>query len=104
MSILFPKVNKMPDWNYRPIYYDPEKEARKEKLAHLQARRKVKEKDEISSQADNHDEYVPTLRHGSFRQAHEQNMPSHKRASRTSRLAFWIALLIMLIFCFYYLL
>ena len=32
MSVLFPKVNKPREWDYRPIYYDPEKEARKEKV------------------------------------------------------------------------
>ena len=35
MSVLFPKVNKPREWDYRPIYYDEEKEARKEKLARL---------------------------------------------------------------------
>ena len=35
MSILFPKVNKPREWDYRPIYYDEEKEALKEKLARL---------------------------------------------------------------------
>ena len=33
MSVLFPKVNKPREWDYRPIYYDKDKEARKEKLA-----------------------------------------------------------------------
>jgi len=36
MSVLFPKVNKPREWDYRPIYYDKDKEARKEKLARLQ--------------------------------------------------------------------
>jgi hypothetical protein len=35
MSILFPKVPKPREWDYRPIYYDKEKEARKDKLARL---------------------------------------------------------------------
>ncbi len=35
MSVLFPKVNKPREWDYRPIYYDKDKEARKEKLARL---------------------------------------------------------------------
>ena len=66
MSVLFPKVNKPREWDYRPIYYDPEKEARKEKLARLH--------------------------HGSFREEHEKNMSS-QRAKNKSRLTFWIALL-----------
>lgn len=31
MSVLFPKVNKPREWDYRPIYFDEEKEARKDK-------------------------------------------------------------------------
>ena len=79
MSILFPKVPKPRGWDYRPIYYDKEKEARKDKLARLHR--------------------------GSFREAHESN--THKRKNnnqRKSKLAFWIALLLLLIFAFNYLL
>ena len=36
MSELFPKGNKPREWDYRPIYFDKEKEARKDKeLARL---------------------------------------------------------------------
>jgi hypothetical protein len=79
MSILFPKVPKPREWDYRPIYYDKEKEARKDKLARLHR--------------------------GSFREAHEAN--THRRkdpAKRASKLVFWIALLGLLLFAFYYLL
>ena len=31
MSVLFPKVNKPREWDYRPIYFDEKKEARKDK-------------------------------------------------------------------------
>ena len=76
MSVLFPKVNKPREWDYRPIYYDEDKERRKEKLA--------------------------SLHRGSFREQHEKNMQHHK-AEHKSRLWFWIALLAMLLFAFYYL-
>ena len=79
MSILFPKVPKPRGWDYRPIYYDKEKEARKDKLARLHR--------------------------GSFRESHETN--THKRQNsnqRKSKLVFWIALLLLLIFVFHYLL
>ena len=79
MSVLFPKVPKPREWDYRPIYYDKEKEARKDKLARLHR--------------------------GSFREAHEAN--THKKSdqtTRTSKLVFWIALLVLLLFAFYYLL
>lgn len=79
MSVLFPKVPKPREWDYRPIYYDKDKEARKDKLARLHR--------------------------GSFREAHEAN--THRRkdpAKRASKLIFWIALLGLLLFAFYYLL
>lgn len=68
MPVLFPKVNKPREWDYRPIYYDPEKEARKEKLARLHR--------------------------GSFREQHEKNMQTQK-SKNNSRLIFWIALLVL---------
>lgn len=77
MSVLFPKTNKLPKWDYRPIYYDAEKEARKDKLARLHR--------------------------GSFREEHEKSRAS-VRASRGSRIAFLLSLLILLLFAFYFLL
>lgn len=79
MSILFPKVPKPREWDYRPIYYDKEKEARKDKLARLHR--------------------------GSFREAHETNTYKRKeQQQKKSKLVFWILLLALLLFVFYYLL
>ena len=79
MSVLFPKVPKPRKWDYRPIYYDKEKEARKDKLARLHR--------------------------GSFREAHEANTYYRKDPpKRKSKLLFWIALLGLLLMAFYYLL
>ena len=79
MSVLFPKVPKPRGWDYRPIYYDKEKEARKEKFARLHR--------------------------GSFREAHENNTYNRKHhTKRASKLILWIALLALLLFAFYYLL
>ena len=74
MSVLFPKVNKPREWDYRPIYYNEEKEARNEKLARLHR--------------------------GSFREQHEK-LKIHNAAQRKSKLAFWIALLVLLLFAFF---
>ena len=72
MSVLFPKTNKPREWDYRPIYYDPEKEARKDKkLARLQ--------------------------HGAFREQHEKNMTELRKNKKKSNLVFWIALLLILL-------
>lgn len=78
MSVLFPKVPKPREWDYRPIYFDKDKEARKDKkLARLQ--------------------------HGAFRAEHEKNM-TELRKKKPSRLFLLIALLIILIFGIYMLL
>mgnify|MGYP007069895853 CR=1 FL=1 len=76
MSVLFPKVNKPREWDYRPIYYDEKKEARKDKLARLHR--------------------------GVFREEHEKNK-RQSNVKNKSRLGFWIALLVLLLFVFYYL-
>lgn len=111
MSVLFPKVNKPREWDYRPIYYDEEKEARKAKLARLRALREQKESDrqaEGSNQPiagnEGDGEYVTRLHRGSFREAHEAQTKLHTDTTRKSKLGFWIALLAMLLFCFYFLL
>jgi len=75
MSVLFPKVQKPREWDYRPIYYDEDKEARKEKR-------------------------LARLHHGSFREEHEKNM-TELRKKRQSRLWLWIVLIGLLIFTFY---
>ena len=75
MSVVFPKVQKPREWDYRPIYYDKDKEARK-------------------------DRKLARLHHGSFREEHEKNM-SELRRRKPSRLIFWIALLVMLLFALY---
>ena len=78
MSVLFPKVNKPREWDYRPIYYDKEKEARKDKK-------------------------LARVRRGAFRQEHEKNM-TELRKKKESKLIFWLVLLGMLIIGFYVLL
>lgn len=77
MSVLFPKVNKPREWDHRPIYYDEQKEARKEKLARLHT--------------------------NSMREEYER----HKRereAKNRSRIGFWVALLILAFLIYYFVL
>lgn len=75
MSVLFPKVNKPREWDYRPIYYDKDKEARK-------------------------DRKLARLHHGSFREEHEKNM-TELRKKKQSRLIWLLVILGMLILGFY---
>ncbi|MBR4521379.1 MAG: hypothetical protein IKO63_08190 [Paludibacteraceae bacterium] len=102
MSVLFPKVNKPREWDYRPIYYDEEKEARKQKLARLQALREQKE--QADSENKDGKEHVTTLHRGSFREAHEAQTKLRIDTERKSKLSFWIVLLILLFIVFYWLL
>ena len=106
MSVLFPKVNKPREWDYRPIYYDEEKEARKQKLARLRALREQKEADELNGERakDEGAEHVTTLHRGSFREAHEAQTKLRTDTAHKSKLTFWIVLLALLIFVFYVLL
>lgn len=76
MSVLFPKVPKPREWDYRPIYYDKDKEERKERQERI--------------------------RRGSFREAHERNMSEITRRKK-SKLGLWLALLAMLLLLFFFL-
>jgi len=102
MSILFPKINKPREWDYRPIYYDPQKEERKRKLETLRANQKAEETqktEQNQSDKDSKEPYVPTLHRGSFREMRDaQGLSAHDKLRRTSRLTFWIALLALLVF------
>ena len=78
MSVLFPKVNKPREWDYRPIYYDEEKEARKDKR-------------------------LARLRRGAFREEHEKNM-TELRKKRQFKLLVWVLRIALLVFGIYILL
>lgn len=113
MSVLFPKVNKMPEWNFQPRFYDHEKEKRQQKLKQLQAERARKEKEKATAECaenseqnasdESKEEFVPTLHRGSFRELRDEKFQRKNTAENTSRIAFWLALLGMLIFVFYFL-
>ncbi len=103
MSVLFPKVNKPRQWDYRPIYYDPKKDERAQKLAKLRAQRAKDEGKNAESGAQNAD-YVHNLHRGSFREAKEATGSRYtSEARKSSRLGFWIALFVMLLFFIYFL-
>ena len=114
MSVLFPKVNKPPTWDYRPIYYDPKKDEMDRKLAALQAKRAAQENAKGESDVDEAKEasaektagasrpYVPTLHRGSFREAHEAGMSSYRaREERKTKLRIWVVILVLLLFGIY---
>ncbi|MCM1034819.1 MAG: hypothetical protein NC038_04520 [Paludibacter sp.] len=98
MSVLFPKVNKPREWDYRPIYYDKEKDERAAKLAKLRMERKEKQASQDGRESRGQDEetYVSKLHRGSFREARAQADGLRNKAHRTSRLTFWLVLLMLL--------
>lgn len=104
MSVLFPKVNKMPDWNWRPIYYDPKKDEMERKLKALQDKRAAEEKAAADGKKVQDLNYTPSLHRGSFREAHEDHMSMRQKANRQSKLVLWVVILCLLIFTFYVLL
>ena len=112
MSVLFPKVNKPPTWDYRPIYYDPKKDEMDRKLAALQAKRAAEQQaksegkpaDDASAEntAGASKPYVPTLHRGSFREMHEAGMSSYRmREERKTKLRIWVVILVLLLFGIY---
>lgn len=105
MSVLFPKVNKMPTWDWRPIYYDPKKDEMDRKLKALQAKRAAEEKaaaDAADGKSESDLNYTPTLHRGSFRESHEDRSSVRTRANRQSKLILWVVILCLLIFLMYF--
>ncbi len=109
MSVLFPKVNKPPTWDYRPIYYDPKKEEMKEKLAALQARRAAEQAAKGQTDGASEDNKpseeavrVHSLHRGSFREAHDAGASRYRlREERKTKMRVWLIILAMLIFFVY---
>lgn len=110
MSVLFPKVNQPPTWDYRPIYYDPKKEEMKEKLAALQARRAAEQQAQANetgqdTQGENSREetvYTHSLHRGSFREAHDAGASRYRlREERKTKMRVWLVILAMLAFFVY---
>lgn len=106
MSVLFPKINKAPTWEWRPIYYDPKKDEMDAKLQKLQAERAAKAAAEAKQNgeevATEKQPYTPTLHRGSFREAKENSASAMRaNANRQSRLVFWVVLFCIIFLVFY---
>jgi len=92
MTPFFFKIYKPRTYNYRPRYYDPQKEAQKE-------REEKYAKNESGENSETGGEYKPSLRRGSFREELEKERGmrgsisrKHSRQSNT-RLIIIIAIL-----------
>jgi len=92
MTPFFFKIYKPRTYNYKPRYYDPEKEARKE-------REERYGKNDDGERVENNSEYRPSLQRGSFREELEKERGlrgstyrKHSRQSNT-RLIIIVAIL-----------
>ncbi len=94
MSIFFPKLPKPRQWDYRPIYYDEEKERRKERLRQLQEEREAAEgkPNEQATEGRQHN-----LHRGSFREAAERNQSTRVKQNRQANIRFFVILLMLLL-------
>lgn len=105
MSILFPKINKPRQWDYRPIYYDEEKYERRKRLEAMkkEAQHEAEAEREARQQASTGTEqpYHTTLHRGSFREARDNNslrVEEGKKANRRFVVILAILLVIALIY------
>ncbi len=101
MSILFQKINKPRQWDYRPIYYDEEKYERQKRLEAMkqQAQREIEAEREAQGQPSalsSEQPYHTTLHRGSFREARDNNSTRVEEGKKANR-RFVIILAILLV-------
>jgi len=108
MSILFPKINKPRQWDYRPIYYDEEKYERQKRIESMkqQAQREVEAEREEQKQAssDREQPYHTTLHRGSFREARDNNSTRVEESKKANRRFVVILAILLAIALIYWLL
>ena len=113
MSVLFPKVNKPREWDFRPRYYDPEKE-KQQKLRERMEQAKAKYA-ATGQQADNTTDtsvaaaagsqrattHATTLHRGSFRENREGAERVRRLTQRRSKMVFWLAVLMIALLAYW---
>ena len=90
----FFNLYKSQTYNYKPIYYDPVKEARKER----EARYAKNENGEVEEHTG---EFRTTLKRGSFREELEKNNKVRKEYSRQSNLRLIIIMAILVAIAYF---
>ncbi|MBR1632084.1 MAG: hypothetical protein IJ680_09525 [Paludibacteraceae bacterium] len=123
MSILFPKINKPREWDYRPIYYDPKQEEMRERRETLHRQQSQaaessspsghvsllqaadagpKQEQRTPQTTADQTAYKPSLHRGSFREAANlQNMRQAGTRQSQKRLVIIVALLLAALLVFY---
>lgn len=82
---------KPKEYRYRYIYYDPQKEAQKERL----------KKEQEHQQAVEAGEYKPTIRRGTFKEMAQKNTNLRREQIRQSNIRLLIILSVLLIVVYY---
>lgn len=88
----FFKTPRHRQFNYQPLYYDPEKEEREERNREI--------KRELGIQQGNPGDYRPTIRRGSMKAYFKGN----KRAERRSNLRLFLIVIFLLFLAYFILL
>lgn len=87
LTMNFFKIHKPLKYRYRPIYYDPKKEAQKER----------EKKANQEAEGSEEETYQPKiLRRGTFREMHDKNTQARRQQNRQSN----IRLIIIILFLF----
>ncbi len=87
----FFKLHKPLVYKYKPIYYDPKKEAKKEREQAMA---------DADKKADD-GTYKPSIRRGSFREMAEKNRSSKHTQSRQSNIRLIIIILILFLIAYF---
>ncbi len=86
----FFNLYKPKDYNYRFIYYDPKKEAQKEREKQVSTAEKVRS-----------GEYKPSIRRGTFREMADKNKNFRTQQTRQSNIRLLIIVVILLAIAYY---
>ncbi len=97
MSVLFPRSPKPRQWDYRPIYYDEEKERRQKRLEELR-----KEREQNEGKNTNDAEFKTSITRGSFREAADRNRTTLKKENRMINIRVLIIVVALLLAFFYF--
>ena len=97
MSVLFPRSPKPRQWDYRPIYYDEDKERRKKRLEELKKEREMNE-----GKTSETTEFKTSIERGSFREAAERNRTTLKKEHRMINIRVLIIVVILLLAFFWF--
>lgn len=102
MSILFPKINKPRQWDYRPIYYDEEKYERQKRLEAMKKTAQKEAQEAVSDEGQ--EQWHTTLHRGSFREARDNQSVRVEEGQKANKRFIVILALLLAIAAIYFLL